>query len=66
MTIHNTVDEASLLASALSNVSLNEQNHDIIDSMLDDLIVKNDDLKLKVIYFTLKRKKRGVLIILCV
>ncbi|GAA5797605.1 hypothetical protein HPULCUR_002995 [Helicostylum pulchrum] len=38
MTISDTIDEASLLASALSNVSLDTQKPEAIDSMLTNLI----------------------------
>ncbi|GAA5807374.1 hypothetical protein MFLAVUS_000734 [Mucor flavus] len=46
MTINDTIDEASLLASALSNVSLDTQKPEAIDSMLTNLIqVKEKHLK---------------------
>lgn len=53
MTINDTkfgasVDEAALLASALCNVSLNEQKEEAIDSMLDNLITYKDTKNLKV------------------
>lgn len=46
MTINDTIDEASLLASALSNVSLDTQKPEAIDNMLTNLIqVKEKHLK---------------------
>jgi hypothetical protein len=46
------VDEAALLASALCNISLTEQKHEAIDSILDNLIKDNISKNLKV-----KKKK---------
>lgn len=43
------VDEAALLASALCNVSIAEQKHEVIDTMLDNLIKDNYTRDLKVI-----------------
>ncbi|KAG2234910.1 hypothetical protein INT48_000337 [Thamnidium elegans] len=46
MTINDTIDEASLLASALSNVSLDTQKPEMIDNILTNLIqVKEKHLK---------------------
>lgn len=47
MTYDTTVDEAALLASALCNVSLNEQKQEALDNMFDS--INNDKPNLKVV-----------------
>lgn len=45
MTIYDTTEEAALLASALCNVSLNEQKQGALESLFENLVEDKQNLK---------------------